>query len=214
MRNLMKLAGGIAVATFAGHAAIAADAIEAPPEPPVAAPVRPAPAASWSGVYLGAFGGYNWGTFDSSVGDISADGWNGGVFAGYNVQNGSVVYGAEADIGYSDANGTLGTTDAKQTGFGSLRGRVGYAFDPLMIYGTGGLAVTGAEISDGADSDTNVHLGWTVGAGAEALITDNVFGRLEYRYSDYASKDYNLGGSTVSSGFSAHSVNAGIGVKF
>lgn len=216
MRYLMKLAGGIAFAALAGNAALAADAIEAPPAPPAAPVVQVAqPTASWSGMYVGVFGGYNWGTFDTNaVGDIGADGWSGGAFAGYNFQSGPMVYGVEGDIGYSGADGSFGGIDGKQTGFGSLRGRIGYAFDPVMIYGTGGLAVSGAKLEDAGGSDSNVHLGWTVGAGAEALITDNVFGRLEYRYSDYGSKDYSLGGGTVSSGFSAHTVNAGIGIKF
>jgi outer membrane immunogenic protein len=217
MHILAKLAGGVAIAALAGNAALAADAIEAPPQPPVAAQVEYVPAASWSGIYIGGFGGYNWGNFDSSAGDIDANGWSGGAFAGYNMQSGSMVYGVEGDVGYSGVDGALGgtTVNAKQTAFGSVRARIGYAFDPVLIYGTGGLAITGAEVTDGTVSDTNTHLGWTVGAGADALITENVFGRLEYRYSDYASKDYTLSGpSTVSSGFSAHSVNAGIGLKF
>jgi outer membrane immunogenic protein len=216
MHRFMKLAGSVAVAALVSNAALAADAVEAPPAPPVAAPVIVAEPSSWSGVYVGAFGGYNWGTFDSTAGDIDADGWSGGGFAGYNMQSGSFVYGLEGDIGYSGVEGRLaGTTvDAKQTVFGSARARVGYAFDPLLIYGTGGLAITGAEVTDGVATDSNTHLGWTVGAGADALITQNVFGRVEYRYSDYGSKDFTLSGGTVSSGFNAHTVNAGVGVKF
>jgi len=98
--------------------------------------------------------------------------------------------------------------------YGSLRGRVGYAFDPFLIYGTGGLALANAELSDATSADSNTHVGWTVGAGAEALLTDKIFSRLEYRYSDFGSKDYTLDTGTVSSGFSEHSVTAGIGVKF
>ncbi|QKV18403.1 outer membrane protein [Oricola thermophila] len=214
MRRLTKLAGGVALAALAANVAHAADAIEAPPEPPMAAPVEYAPQASWSGFYAGVFGGYNWGTFDATGADIDADGWSGGAFAGYNMQSGQMVYGVEADAGYSGTEGTLGGIEAKQTGFGSLRARVGYAFDPVMIYGTGGLAISGAEVDDGTVTDSNTHLGWTIGAGADALITDNVFGRLEYRYSDYQDKDYATSAGTVSSGFSAHTVNAGIGVKF
>ncbi|GAB4349897.1 MAG: porin family protein [Oricola sp.] len=213
MRNVMKLAGGIALAMIAGNAALAADAVEAPPEPPAAAPVQYAPAETWSGFYAGVFGGYNWGTFDNAGGNIDANGWTGGAFAGHNWQDGQLVYGVEADAGYSGADGSLGGIQGRQTGFGSLRGRIGYAFDPVLIYGTGGVAVTGTELDDGI-ADSNTSVGWTVGAGADALITDNVFGRLEYRYTDYQDKNYNINAGTVSSGFSAHSVNAGIGVKF
>lgn len=213
MRILIKLAGGIAMAAFAANAAMAADAIETPPEPPMAAPVQiTTPSANWSGIYVGAFGGYNWNDLDGNTANV--DGWSGGGFAGYNFQSGSTVFGVEGDVGYSGAEGTDGNYTAKQGTFGSVRGRLGYAFDPFMLYGTGGLALSHAELSDGVNSDSNTHVGWTVGAGAEAALTDNIFGRLEYRYSDYGSKDYTLGASTVSSGFSTQSVNAGIGFKF
>ncbi|WP_223476882.1 outer membrane protein [Oricola indica] len=214
MRMFAKLAGGIAIVALAGNAALAADAVEAPPEPPMAAPINIVPADTWSGVYVGAFGGYDWARFDADTGDIDADGWNGGAFAGVNFQNGAFVYGAEGDVGYSGATGSDGANDVDRGVFGSVRGRLGYAVDPFMVYGTAGLAIANNEMDDGVGSDTNTHLGWTVGAGAEALLTDNVFSRLEYRYSDYGAKDYDLGGSTVSSGFNEHSVKAGIGLKF
>ncbi|MEQ8401705.1 MAG: outer membrane beta-barrel protein [Roseitalea porphyridii] len=216
MTNTMKLlaAASIAALTATG-AAHAADAIDVPPEPPVSAPTTFAPAPTWSGFYAGAFGGYNFGTFNSSIGDIDGDGIAGGGFAGINFQNGAFVYGAEADLGYSGAEGSLGGATAEQGTFGSLRARLGYAFDPFMIYGTAGAAATQAEVTAGGVSDQNTHLGWTVGAGAEALLTENVFGRLEYRYTDYEDKNFNLGGGTVvSSGFQENSVRAGIGVKF
>lgn len=216
MTDTMKLlaAASIAALTATG-AAQAADAIDVPPEPPVAAPTTFAPAPTWSGFYAGAFGGYNFGSFDATGGDIDADGIAGGGFAGINFQNGAFVYGAEADLGYSGAEGTLGGATAEQGMFGSLRARLGYAFDPFMIYGTAGGAATRAEVTLGGASDQNTHLGWTVGAGAEALLTENVFGRLEYRYTDYEEKDFNLGGGTVvSSGFQENSVRAGIGIKF
>jgi len=212
MRMFAKLAGGIAIAALAGNAALAADAIEAPPAPPVAAPVNIVPADTWSGVYVGAFGGYDWANFDAGNTDVND--WNAGAFAGYNWQSGNIVYGAEADLGYSFGSETDGTDSIDRGLYGSLRGRLGYAFDPFMVYGTGGVALANAEISGAAGSDSNTHVGWTVGAGAEALMTENVFGRLEYRYSDFGSKDYTIGASTVSSGFSEHSVTAGVGVKF
>ncbi|MAZ16246.1 MAG: hypothetical protein CL535_07925 [Ahrensia sp.] len=214
MRMIAKLAGGIAIAALAGNAALAADAIEAPPSPTMAAPVNIVPADTWSGVYVGAFGGYDWANFDVDGTDVDVNDWNAGAFAGYNWQNGAIVYGAEADLGYSFGSETSGANSLDRGLNGSLRGRLGYAFDPFLIYGTGGLALANAEVSDGTSSDSNTHVGWTVGAGAEALLTDKVFSRLEYRYSDYGSKDYTLDTGTVSSGFSEHSVTAGIGVKF
>lgn len=197
-------------------ATFAADAVEVPPAPPVSQePIAQyAPSAGWSGIYVGAFGGYEWGTFDSTAGDISADDWMGGAFVGYNLQNGPIVYGAEGDLGFSAASGTLGGVQVDQGVFGSLRARLGYQLDPVLLYGTAGLAATRAEITDATGTDSNTHLGWTVGAGADALLTDNIFGRLEYRYTDYQSKAFATPATAISSGFSDHSVRAGVGLKF
>ncbi|MDZ7823358.1 MAG: outer membrane protein [Ahrensia sp.] len=213
-KNILKISA--VLATLLASPAIAADAIESPPEPPISAePVYITPTSTWSGFYGGVAAGYTWGTFDSSAGDIDAKGLSGLGFAGVNLQSGALVYGAEGDLGYSGVKQTTaGGVTVDQGVFGSLRARLGYAFDPIMIYGTGGIAATQAKVTIGAADDTNTHLGWTVGAGAEALLTDNVFGRLEYRYSDYQTKDFTVGGTAVSSGFSDHTVRAGVGLKF
>lgn len=195
--------------------ALAADAIEIAPAPPemtfVPDTIEP---NTWSGFYAGAFGGYATGTFDTSVGDVTGDGFEGGVFVGSNMQFNNFVLGAEADLGYSGVNGAAGATEIDKGVFGSLRARAGLAFDPFMLYGTAGIAATRVTVDDGAFADTNTHLGWTAGVGADVLVTDNVFGRLEYRYTDYGSKDYDLGGTIISSGFDEHAIRAGIGMNF
>ena len=55
---------------------------------------------------------------------------------------------------------------------------------------------------------------YTVGAGVEALVTDNITTRVEYRYTDFGSDTYSLDSGAVSSGYDDHSVKVGIGVKF
>ncbi|MEM1376030.1 MAG: outer membrane protein [Pseudomonadota bacterium] len=198
-------------------AALAADAVELPPSPPPSAPIIVQEASSdWSGVYVGGFVNYGIGEFDSSAGDIDARGFEGGLFAGYNLDFGGYVGGVEADIALGDIDGELGTTGviASKGLNGSIRARAGVDFDPILLYGTAGLAITSAEVDNGTDSDTNTHLGWTAGVGADAKITDSVFGRLEYRYTDYQSKDFDLGGTVVSSGFNEHSIRAGVGIGF
>lgn len=213
MRLFSKLAGGIAIAALAGNAALAADAIEAPPEPPATPQVQILPADNWSGIYTGVFGGYDWANADAT-GGADIDGWNGGVFAGVNRQNGVLVYGVEGDIGLSGADATVAGTTVDKGVFGSVRARAGYDANPFLIYGTAGVAAAKGKISAAAGSDSNIHYGWTAGAGVDTKLTDNVFGRVEYRYSDYGSKNYTIGGGTVSSGFTEHSVRAGIGMKF
>lgn len=213
MRNFVKLTGGVAIAALLAGPAFAADMIETVPQPAQAdATPYVAPVSNWSGAYVGGFAGYKWGRFDGGL--DHADGAAGGAFAGYNMQSGNIVYGIEGDLGYSGNTDSGGGVTAKQGMFGSVRGRVGYAMDPVLLYGTAGVAAMRGTASDATSSDSNTHLGYTVGAGADVAITQNVFGRLEYRYSDYQNKDYALTSGTVSSGFDSHSINAGIGIKF
>ena len=190
--------------------ALAADAITDVPEPPVA-DLDPTPAYLWSGGYVGGFGAYEWGNF-SAQGGADADGLAGGLYGGYNWQTGSWVYGGEADIGLSGADATAGGVSAEQGVFGSLRARLGYDVNPFMVYATAGVAATRAKVSSPAGSDSNTHLGWTAGAGVEGFVTEDITARVEYRYSDYGSETYNVGGTAISSGFDDHSVRRGFGV--
>lgn len=215
---IVSMAAGAALVAGASTA-FAADAIPAPPPEPIAPPVTEfAPSSDWSGIYVGAFGGYNFGTFDAGapVGDIDADGAIAGGFAGINLQNGAFVYGIEGDVGYSWVDGTDAGTGAvaDQRWFSSLRARIGYDFNPFMLYATGGAAATNVEVTQGGVSDSNTHFGWTVGAGADVAFTENVFGRLEYRYTDYQTKTFNVGAGAVDSGLTENSIRAGFGLKF
>lgn len=211
IRKLALLAAALSV-PLAGPV-LAADAIvEQPPQPPVADVVQPQ-SYLWTGGYLGGYGEYKWGEFSAAPAQ-DANGLGGGLYGGYNWQSENFVYGAEADLGYSGADFSAGGLSGKQGFNGSLRARMGFDMNPFLLYATGGVAATRAELSNAAGSDNNTHLGWTAGAGAEAFLTENITTRLEYRYTDYQSKNYNLGGTTVSSGFDDHSVRLGIGVKF
>jgi outer membrane immunogenic protein len=192
---------------------LAADAIveQAPaPEASVEAPV-----ADWAGGYAGIYGGYGWNKNKTDPGDIDANGVKGGAYGGWNFQNGQFVYGGEADLGYSGAKDDNFGYEAKQGVEGSVRARAGIALDPVLLYGTGGLAVTENKLSTATGSDSNTHIGWTAGAGAEAKITQNIVGRVEYRYSDYGKKDYDLGGlDDVSNKLTTNEVRLGVGYKF
>ncbi|MFD1746133.1 outer membrane protein [Rhizobium helianthi] len=201
-------------AALAAVSAQAADAVTQIPEAPAAVETA-APVSNWSGFYLGGYGAHDWGKFNKGSNNGSADGWGGGVYGGYNWQSGNIVYGAEADLGYNDQKASAGAgVTGEQKLNGSVRGRVGYDLNPFMIYGTAGLAAADHELSSAAGSDSKTALGYTVGAGVETMVTNNITARVEYRYSDYQDKDFNLGGSTVSRGFDDHSVKVGIGVKF
>ena len=222
MKSIIKFrrpaaaAFGAAVLMGAGSA-YAADAIlEAPPSPPEVTYQEPAP-TGWAGPYVGIQGGYVFGETDAlpGVGSRDHDGWSGGAFAGVQGQSGNVVYGVEGDVGYNGADGTGGGITTNSGMEGSLRARLGYApNDRILLYGTAGGAAEKLEATDGGVADSNTMLGYTVGAGAEAKLTENVFGRLEYRYTDYGSDTFNLGGGAQSIDSTSNRVNVGVGFKF
>lgn len=214
MRTLTMILLASATSLMAFQAARAADAVEQIPEAPAATEAYVAPAGSWTGAYVGGAVTYDWGRFGGSD-ERDADGVGGSLYGGYNMQSGQIVYGAEADIGYSGVEGSAGTgLEGKQGVNGSLRARVGYDMNPFLIYGTGGIAAANHTIESATDEDEKAAVGYTVGAGVEALVTDNIMARVEYRYTDYASRDFDIDGATVSRGFDDHSVKVGIGVKF
>lgn len=214
MRNLTAalLVSAASIATIS--AANAADAVDQIPEAPIAYEEPAAPVSNWAGAYIGGYGAYDWGRFEDSDRDGAL---GGGAYGGYNWQSGQIVYGVEADIGYNgEEESPAAGVDGEAGVNGSLRARVGYDMNPFLIYGTAGVALQDNELTNTVNgvSDSKTAVGYTVGAGVEAMVTNNITTRVEYRYTDFGSKDYNLGTSTVSSGYDDHSVKVGIGVKF
>jgi outer membrane immunogenic protein len=192
MRTILSTGiGALALAAAMQPAAAADLAVRAPvykAPPPIVA------VYNWTGFYIGGNVGYSWGrantdlagsarvqvfrtagpdlVFDS--GPIGAglnntsnvDGWIGGFQAGYNVQQGSWLWGIEADIqasgergdqflsfvipAFVPGGGAAGATPAtavtigaehKLTWFGTLRGRLGVLpSERVLLYVTGGLA--------------------------------------------------------------------------
>jgi len=200
---------------IAVSAAQAADAVEQIPEAPVAME-QPAPVANWSGYYLGATGNYDFaGKPDGGDASSKSDGFGGSLYTGYNWQSGQVVYGVEADVGFADQKSYAGNgVDMKEGWNGSVRGRVGYDLSPVLVYGTAGVAAANNKVSNINGSDDKTAVGYTVGAGVETMVTDNITARVEYRYTDYQKKDFNIGADSFSRGFDDHSVKVGIGMKF
>ena len=197
--------------------AFAADAVmEEPPAP--AAPMVEPPLNTWSGPYAGVSLGYAFAgetedeTFNNT---IDTDGFLLGGFAGYNYQVGNMVAGAEADIGYSWEDGSNAGLTSESGVEGSLRARLGYVVSPnVMLYATAGGAAKDLEVSGGGVSDSNTMLGWTAGGGADIMVTEQVFGRVEYRYTDFGSETFatSVGDTDVSD--KNHRVTFGLGMKF
>jgi outer membrane immunogenic protein len=137
-----------------------------------------------------------------------AEGFIGGGQIGASAQFGSIVAGVESDIqgGHLKQSASftgpavLGTrlrttTDSKLDYLGTVRGRLGVAFDRFHVYGTAGLAygestvqssVTGVDAPDlvwqGRNSRTRT--GYVLGTGAEYAFASNIIARFEYMYFD------------------------------
>jgi outer membrane immunogenic protein len=152
---------------------------------------------------------------------LNRDGVIGGIYLGYNWQVGHTVFGLEGDVNYLDRSGSStqtlfatfsGTPTARDATInlsadtrwiGTVRGRIGYAWDRFMVYGTGGVAFTEAQYSIKVVSaavgglnggpPTSIgfsqdKVGYAAGAGVEWMFAPNWIGRLEYMH-------YGFGGS-------------------
>lgn len=212
MRLSILTAGVLAGAV--SSSAFAADLGNVEPLP-VPDMVQAAPANNWTGFYLGVLGGYGFGTADTdAVGDIEADGFDIGGYAGANWQWGNYVIGAEADLLWPFRDDSSAGVSVDQGLNGSLRARAGIALDRFLLYGTGGLAATEFEVSAGGGSEEQALWGWTAGAGVEGMLTDNITARIEYRYTDYQDETFAHGAGPIESDFSDHTIRGGVGVKF
>ena len=180
----------------------AADLNEPIPQAPYAAPVTSS-AFDWTGAYVGANVGYTWANQAAGAGK-DHDGVVGGVFAGYNYQMpNNIVVGGEGEVAYGGA-------DPLATWTGAVRGRAGYAFDNILVYGTVGGLVGQGEMKLGSGSETRTHVGYQVGAGIEAALTTNVTARAEYLYTDTNNRDYN----GTKGDLDGNTVKLGVGYKF
>jgi len=209
------LAAALGLIAFAGIPAFAADVVSE--EPPAPAPIAELPVASWAGPYAGINLGYGFSghTKTALPNDISTDGFIGSGFVGYNWQMDNFVFGGEAELGYNGVKGDDNGQESKGGLEGSLRARLGYAVTPeILLYGTAGGAGKSLKVTDtvAGVSDKNTMLGWTAGVGTDIKFTDNVFGRVEYRYTDYGSDDFGGGIGNVKD--KDNRVTFGVGMKF
>ncbi|MBR0817844.1 outer membrane protein [Bradyrhizobium liaoningense] len=202
-----------------------ASAADLAARPYTKAPVAVASVYNWTGFYLGIVGGGAW---ESASGDPKIQGGFVGGTAGYNWQTGNVVFGLEADGAWADVSASatapvLGiplTTSFKTDAMGTVRGRIGYAVNQILFYGTGGYAWIDNKISLSAlgvtVSDTKWHSGWTVGAGVEAFFAPQWSVKGEYLYRSLGSEDYfsNLGAPLASGTLNFHTVQVGVNYHF
>jgi outer membrane immunogenic protein len=180
MTSMKRVLFGAIAAIAMVTSASAADIVPAAPQVYAKSPVIAAPVPIWTGFYIGAMGG--WATENNSnnsgnTGTISG-GFAGGTL-GYNWQAGQAVFGIEADAAWSNIGATLGNpafvaVEDRIRDLGTVRGRIGWAFDSVLLYGTGGYAwidnrltvtVLGVNFAN-----SQFHSGWTAGGGLEVMF--------------------------------------------
>lgn len=212
----LKQIGLAAVMTAFATGAMAADPVFEEP-----APLPPeqvfAPVYDWTGLYVGIQGGYAWTRLTEPDGfEEDFDGGALGAHAGFNFQHGDFVYGIEGDFNYNWNENTYFPggvpVDVGVDWDGSVRARLGYAWDRTLIYGTGGVAFANGYIEAPGFDESESFVGWTIGAGVEHAFLDNVSARLEYRYSDFGSEDFGLGFGDFD--LDQHTVRVGLSYRF
>jgi outer membrane immunogenic protein len=194
----------------------------------------------WSGFYLGGQAGYSWnhvsGPFDDAAQTVSGPysfDMNGGLvgaYAGYNFQYDALVIGLEGDANFAFGNKTTDHNvmqsataydiTGEQTWNGDVRARFGYAIDRFLPYVTGGVAFGDVKTSyalAGSSSflsHTSGRVGWTLGGGVEYAFTDNLIGRVEYRYTDLGTASFTDTGTNTYDNPKFHSNSLLVGVSY
>ena len=227
-----------------------------PAAPP---PVTYSAPYGWTGLYLGAnigFGGDRFvypfdaaavggGAAFGGIVSITSEGVLGGGKVGYNWEfPNNFLLGFETDFdgaairgkATANAGGTIGGPfeAAAQVGsrinyIGTVRARVGYAWDRFLVYGTGGLAygqVNSLAVGAGGGggqilaSQNSGRIGWTAGGGFEYAITKTLTVKTEYLYVNLGTPTafnqtiLGIVGVNIGEKTTANIVRAGLNYKF
>lgn len=205
----ISIASSLAIALSVG-------AVQAADLPMVTKAPAKVVAQTWTGIYIGAYGGYAWantglGNATALLDDGShvADGGIAGGTLGANYQTGIWVFGVEADGGWADIKGSnlspsrvATSMESKIDTLSTITGRIGVApWQNTLFYVKGGGAyatrtvnlvstATGLLTQTG-DSD---RWGWVVGAGVEHMFAPNWSAKIEYNYIDFGDKTLAVSG--------------------
>lgn len=232
-KALVTLGLALAIATPAAAADLGARVVKP-------TPVLIPPAFTWTGPYVGAYVGGPFG--DASLNGpnanqrvgISPDGVTVGGLAGYNYQIDRFVLGVEGEFGYTSlsgnsnyVNGLLQPRNAAidSSYIGRIRGRLGYALGPVLIFAASGVSFIDIRIAQRnvalglTDSLTKTQVGWNAGIGGEYPFSPNWIGRVEYIFDRFETGNYNffalpLGLTDRKVGLDVHTVRIALEYKF
>ena len=235
---LGKLFGGAVIAAASSAFLCSAQAADLPvaPRPAPAPPIAYAPPVyNWSGIYIGGnigggFADSSWPDFFGGSNDsFNKSGFIGGAQIGANAQFNWFVVGIEGDFDWTGLQGSgsdsFGNSINTKTEWTStVTGRIGAAFDRLLVYGKGGVAFaedqsTLNDVFGGSASTTFTRTGWTAGAGLEYALSQNWTAKIEYDYLGFGSQNLNLPTPafptyTSNATLNVQEVKAGINYKF
>ena len=139
----------------------------------------------------------------AAVHGLDVDGSAAGLYAGYNwLMDNGILLGVEGEInmvGADDSglnvNPKKGTdprkyTVVEQNWDAALLARAGMVMDNYLPYVIGGVAWGNFDVTKYGPKNkkfnTDMTLtGWTVGAGLEMVLSENLHARIQYRYTDY-----------------------------
>jgi outer membrane immunogenic protein len=215
-----------------------AQAADLPParRPAAVAPVAYAPPVyNWSGIYVGGnlgagFAHSSWSDpFTGADNTFNKTGFIGGGQIGANWQIDALVLGIEGDFDWTGLKGSTHdslantiNTDTQWTS--TVTGRIGAAFDRLLVYAKGGVAFAHDKdsLNDTFGNTATASLtrtGWTAGAGLEYAFAPNWTARIEYDYLGFGNETLNLSTPTTpaystNTSLNVQEVKAGINFKF
>jgi len=246
------LLASVGALALTGTAAFAAEPLPPPPPPPPFTWTGPYLGLQIGGAWgPGAFDffGFNPGDRDLFAVESSSapSGVIGGAHVGYLYQfNSWGVVGIEGSV---DGTSLRANADLVFPGFigfvpkivgndiltahatsdiqGSVRGKLGFAWDRVLVYGTGGVAfggfssnlyLNGISVADnpfliGNRFFSNDRVGWTAGGGVQYAVTDNWWVFVEYRYTSFGgfnnplSNFFSPGGALLNTAFVNNSVS-------
>ena len=167
----------------------------------IAVPAHAQESEGVGGFKLGAVVGYDSVTIEFDGEDGSKGGLNYGVTAGYDFHLGGVILGVEGEFSDSTTKETVTDIDVVGDEASLAAGRDLYVGARLgvpvsknvLLYAKGGYTNARVKLryDDGVDTfSAGDNLGgFRIGAGAE-YVSGPIFGRVEYRYSDYGDYKY------------------------
>jgi outer membrane immunogenic protein len=181
-----------------------------------------------TGFYAGIHAGFASGTQSGTVENVNTSaglddaeslGPIAGVQMGYNFATGSdLLIGAEVSVSAGHSTDSMtrpffggGQTlyvERELTGLALVQGKLGWSVGEVSVYGLGGLAFATGSLSDGEGSvsfagDT-FYNGWTLGAGVDVAVTENVSIGAAYNYVDLSANEVEANRLVVNQDLNSH----------